>query len=511
MTNVTSSRRQFLRDLGTGALAVSGAGYVGAMSPAGSSLWLGTNGERLDFGKLEPLAAWMQDSDADQVVTGAIKKLRAGTTLQTLVAAGALANTRTFGGTDYIGYHCAMALMPAFEMSRQMPKGEEALPVLKVLHRNTTRIRQQGGRKREALREVHGKPVAGKSMLQLERLKDMEGAERAFKQQMRAGTKHAFETLQPLMRDNIDVHQIVLTWRAKDLLQLTGAEHAHAMLRQCVRHYVDRERARINKGRSAPSLRSLLPKLMQEHGLEGKAPGKRAIDVAYIDKLAGTIMRSSRDDAAAATAEALADGVSIDVIGEAISRASVRLLLGDPGRASGVEGKPKGSVHGASVGVHACDSAQAWRNISHTVSAEQAVPTLIAAAWHTGGQSYASSDSYAHAKNEDEVAGLTKGDLPHELRASIRQNDNRRAAAIGERWLAAGLPAADAFSLLIDFMAAGDGALHHEKFFRTTFEGVAQSHESFHPQWLACLARVAASGYGFAAPGYAQASELLRG
>lgn len=508
MTNMTSSRRQFLRDLGTGALAASGAGYLGA---AGSSFWRENDGKRLDFGKLEPLAAWMQDNDADAVVAGAVKKLRAGVSLQTLVAAGALANTRTFGGTDYVGYHCAMALMPAFEMSRQMPKGDEALPVLKVLHRNTTRIRQRGGRKREALREVSAKPESNKTLLELERSKDMAGAERLFKKHMAAGTKHAYETLQPLMRDNLDVHQVVLTWRAKDLLQMTGPEHAHAMLRQCVRHYVDRERARVSKGRAEPSLRALLPKLMQEHGLEGKAPGQRSIDVANVEKLADTIMRSSRDGAAGAVAEALADGVSIDSVGEAVSRASVRLLLGDPGRATGVEGKPKGSVHGASVGVHACDSAQAWRNISHTVVAEQAVPTLIAAAWHTGGQLHASRDSVAHVGHNDEVAGMGKADLPHELRASIRQNDNKRAAAIGERWLAAGLPAAEAFTLLIDFMSAGDGALHHEKFFRTTFEGLTQSPETFRPQWLACLARVAASGHGFAAPGYAQAAELLRG
>ena len=511
MTNVTSSRRQFLRDVGTGALAVSGARYAGAMSPAASWFGLPVDGERIDFGKLEPLAAWMQDTDADQMVAGAVKRLREGVALKTLVAAGALANARTFGGTDYVGYHSAMALLPAYQMSSQMPKGSEALPVLKVLHRNTTRIRQLGGRKDEALRTVTEEPKTNKTLLQLERSHDVAAAERLFRKHVAAGTSAAYESLQPLMHDNIDVHQVVLTWRAFDLLQLTGQEHAHTMLRQCLRHYVDREQDRVKKGRKAPSLRALLPKLLQEHGLEAKSPGTRSADAAFIEKLAGTILRSSSEDAADAVAAVLADGYSIDVVGEALSRASVRLLLGDPGRANGTVDKPKGSVHGASVGVHACDSAQAWRNISHTVGAENAIQSLIAAAWHTGGQLYQSSESFAHTRHRDEVARIKAKDLPTALRESVAQADNRRAAAIGEHWLAAGLPAAKAFEILIVDMSAYDGALHHEKFFRTTFEGHSQSPEPFRAQWLACLARVAASGHGIAAPGYEAASELLRG
>lgn len=515
MTNVTSNRRQFLRDIGTGALAVSGAGYAGAMSPAASPLvsmfGLPVDGERIDFGKLEPLAAWMQDTDADQMVAGAVKRLREGVALKTLVAAGALANARTFGGTDYVGFHSAMALLPAYQMSSQMPKACEALPVLKVLHRNTTRMRQRGGRKNEVLRTVTEQPKTNKTLLQLERSHDVVGAERLFRKHVATGTPAAFESLQPLMHDNIDVHQVVLTWRAWDLLQLTGQEHAHTMLRQCVRHYIDREQDRVKKGHKASSLRALLPKLLQEHGLDGKNPGTRGADVAFIEKLAATIMRSSREVAADAVAAVLAGGFSIDVVGEALSRASVRLLLGDPGRAKATVGKPKGSVHGASVGVHACDSAQAWRNISHTVGAENAIATLIAAAWHTGGQLYASSESVAHAGHREAVARIKTKDLPAALRESVAQADNRRAAAIGEHWLAAGYPAAKAFEILIEDMSASDGALHHEKFFRTTFEGHAQSPAPFRAQWLACLARIAASGHGFAAPGYEAAAELLRG
>ncbi|MFO0922727.1 MAG: hypothetical protein U0905_09600 [Pirellulales bacterium] len=39
-----------------------------------------------------------------------MKQWKTGTILKTLVAAGALANARTFGGQDYIGFHTFMAL-----------------------------------------------------------------------------------------------------------------------------------------------------------------------------------------------------------------------------------------------------------------------------------------------------------------------------------------------------------------------------------------------------------------
>jgi hypothetical protein len=513
MTMMSSSRRQFLRDLGAGALAVGGAGYASAMSPADSLFgcrWI--NGEPLDFGLLEPLAAWMQNTDADQMVAGAIKKLGEGTELKTLVAAGALANARTFGGEDYVGFHCAMALLPAYQMSAQMPKGMEALPVLKVLHRNTTRIRVRGGRRDEVMRQLPEQEVIAKrakSLLEVARSHDLDTAERVFDEKIAASIPDAYEALQPLMRDNIDVHQVVLTWRSFDLLQLTGQQHAQTMLRQCVRHYIDRDRDRAKKGRAEPSLRRVLPRLLDEHKLHGKTPGKRTDDGTFAEELAGVIMRSGRDEAANAAANALADGFSIDVVGEALSRAGVRLLLGDPGMKSAQPGKPKGSVHGASVGVHACDSAQAWRNISRVCGPANAIASLIAGAWHTGGQLYASSETPVHLATTEEVARIAPSELPTALRESVAKRDQKRAAAIGARWQSAGHAASLAFDAVIEDMSQCDGALHHEKFFRTCCEGHAQSPEVFRADWLAGVARVAASGHGVEAPGYAAAVERL--
>ena len=49
--------------------------------------------------------------------------------------------------------------------------------------------------------------------------------------------------------------------------------------------------------------------------------------------------------------------------------------------------RPEGSVPGASVGVHASDAANGWRHIAKVANARNTFASLIAAAYHTAGQS----------------------------------------------------------------------------------------------------------------------------
>jgi hypothetical protein len=105
----------------------------------------GPGPDALSFGAMEPLVVLMQETPPEKLTPLLVKMLGEGTELRTLVAAGALANARTFGGQDYTGYHSLMALAPAYEMSRELPEPRRALPVLKVLYRNSTRIQEQGG------------------------------------------------------------------------------------------------------------------------------------------------------------------------------------------------------------------------------------------------------------------------------------------------------------------------------------------------------------------------------
>ena len=73
----------------------------------------------------------------------------------------------------------------------------------------------------------------------------------------------------------------------------------------------------------------------------------------------------------------MAEGFSLESISEAISLAANSLLLRN--------GKER--AHGDSTGVHASDSAIAWRNIALVSNPRNRVASLIVAGFHTAGQS----------------------------------------------------------------------------------------------------------------------------
>jgi len=147
------TRREFLSAVGQGMLVAS----VGAGLASELNLGVAYGGETagaLSFGPLEPLVVLMQETPVDRLLPTLVERLNQGTELRTLVAAAALANARTFGGEDYIGFHTMMALSPAYHMSLELPDERKALPVLKVLYRNTNRIHEHGGRLRQLERGV---------------------------------------------------------------------------------------------------------------------------------------------------------------------------------------------------------------------------------------------------------------------------------------------------------------------------------------------------------------------
>ena len=317
--------------------------------------------DRLDFGALEPLVGLMQDTPVDQLLPRLVDQLRSGTALRDLVAARALANARTFGGEDYVGFRTIMAHGPAYHMAMEMRAGQKALPVLKVLYRNTNRIHEHGGRKSEVLHPVQpvslseGR-VGGELLQEAMRRKDMHAAEQTFAALAAGPPEDAFNHLLYAVQDHTDVHRVVLPYRAWDLLGLIGKEQAHTLLRQPVRYCVKAESWSGAASYGEP--RQLLPKLLEEHQLLGRAPGEWKAENAWVDQFSQTIFKSTPSQAAAAAAAALAEGMAPADIGEAITLAANQLILRDMGRRpqEEVAGKPPGSVHGDSIGVHACDS-----------------------------------------------------------------------------------------------------------------------------------------------------------
>ncbi|WP_040889634.1 hypothetical protein [Zavarzinella formosa] len=513
---MSQSRRDFLADVGRGMLVASlGSGLT--LELGLSDAFAEETVEKLSFGSIEPLVGLMQDTPLDKLIPALAKQLAEGTELRQLVAAGALANARTFGGQDYIGHHTFMALGPAFAMSKEMPEASRALPVFKVLYRNTNRIHERGGSKVEMLHPVHGEPAETAEkpddMREATRKADMTEAERRFAKLAKNEIGEAYNHLLFSVQDEVDVHRVVLAWRAWSTIDITGKEYAHTLLRQSVRYCTDNEITRLKQKRPEPGIRALLPKLLDEHKLPGKAAGTKKGDDAWVTQLAEIIYGTNRDQAAAAVAAALAEGMSPESIGEAMSLAANQLVLRDPGRpkAWASDAKPVGSVHGDSPGVHASDSANAWRNISRVSNARNTAASLIVGAYHTAGQSGTfPKESHPMAALLEKVTATESAVLLKEADGAIREKDQARAAAIISKYGQLGHAPKDVFNLLLGFATSEDGALHAEKYYRTVSEEFAAARPAFKWRYLTALARVTASEFGSTAPGYAEAKRVLK-
>ena len=502
-----NSRREFLSDVGRGMLVAGlGSGLAADLGLASKTAFAHDPQARLTFGPLESLASLMQDTPAEKLLPLLTAKIKEGTDLRTLVSAGALANARCFGGQDYTGYHAFMALPPALEMAKEMAGPAAAVPVLKVLYRNTARMQAQGGATNEVLHPIsHGNETCTVDVLRGAVHKaDVTKAENAFA----AMPADAYDQLLAVVQDEIDVHRVVLAWRAWTMIDVAGKDHAHTLLRQSVRFCVDSEKNRIERKRNPSEIRELLPKLLDEHKLIAKSTGTKPADNAWVASLAKTIYGESRERAASAVAMALAEGFSPEAVGEAMSLASTNLVLRDRGRERDEEGKPKGSVHGASVGVHASDSANAWRNIARVGSPRNRVASLIVGAYHTAGQNHGQID---RPKTDPAALPADGPALLAALDRAVKANEQATAVTLAESYATAGYDVEPFFQTLRVYAISEDGALHAEKYYRTIREEYATTRKAFRGRHLAALARVTASEHGFPAPGYAEAKRLVGG
>jgi hypothetical protein len=205
--------------------------------------------------------------------------------------------------------------------------------------------------------------------------------------------------------------------------------------------------------------------------------------------------------------------MSPEAVGEAISLAANRLVLCDPGRRNGDGGptKPDGSVHGDSVGVHASDAANAWRNIARVSNERNTVASLIVGAYHTAGQSGGEMKQPHPLPEQLEKVKTRDADaLLREAEAAIRDKDQARVCALVQCYGEAGGAPRAVFDLLLKYGVSEDGALHAEKYYRTVTEEFAATRPAFRWRQLVALARVTTSEYGFPAPGYADACRLLK-
>jgi len=518
--NTPRTRREFLAEVGRGML-IATVGYEVASELNLTSALAGEAVDTLSFGSLEPLVCLMQETPVNRLLPTLVEQLRSGMDLRRLTAAAALANARTFGGEDYVGFHTMMALAPALHMAQELPTELQPLPVFKVLYRNTNRIQERGGRKEEVLHPIKpstlsAERLGGEQLREAVRSKDVNEAEQTFARLAQRSADDAFNDLLFAVQDNTEVHRVVLPYRAWDLLGLIGKDQAHTLLRQSVRYCVKAESWGNTSNWNEP--RTLLPKMLEQHKLLGRSPGERKAEDSWVEEMSQTIFKSTPEQAAGAVAAALAEGMSPSAVGEAISLAANQLVLRDMGRTprDEVPGKPLGSVHGDSIGVHACDSANAWRNMALVGNPRNCFASLILGAYQMALDRTARGGDFLNwqplpvARHLAEVKVTEPDALLREADEAIRGNLQAKASAVIHRYGELGHSPRPVFDLLLRYAVSEDGALHAEKFYRTVSEEFAVARAPFRWRYVVALARVTASEFGRPAAGMAEARALLK-
>ncbi len=258
--------------------------------------------------------------------------------------------------------------------------------------------------------------------------------------------------------------------------------------------------------------------MLEQHRLLGRSPGDSKAEDGWVDKMSQTIFGSTPEQAAEAAAAALAEGMSPASVGEAISLAANQLVLRDLGRTprDEVPGKPIGSVHGDSIGVHASDSANAWRNLALVANSRNCFASLILGAYQVAldrtarGGDFLNWQPLPPARHLAEIKTTEAEPLLHETEEAIRGNLQAKASALVQRYGDLGHPPGPVFSLLLRFAVSEDGALHAEKYYRTVSEEFAAARAAFRWRHLVALARVTASEFGRPAAGVAEARALLK-
>lgn len=471
--------------------------------------------EFLSFGEYDSLVDLLQSTPPEKLQPILVNKLAAGeTNLRRLISAAALANAESFGGEDYVGFHTAMAMLPALGMAERLPLQRQPLPVLKVLYRNSGQIQELGGAANKTLRKLraarhNSTRDVGMQIRSAVRQADLRRAEELFSGLADAPIDEMFNSLQPAMQDDINVHRFVFAHRTRGLASLLGDEYAYDILRQCVRFCVDHEQNRIARQYSESPIRTLMPKLLDQYKLAGAAFGTRDPGNAWVDKTSLAIYNGPPERSAEIVAAAISEGIDREVIGEAISLASNLLTLR--------QGSDKWRTHGDAAGVHSSDATNAWRSMARATETRHAVAGLIIAAYHSAAHQSFATDAFPLEEHRGAIRSTKASSLLDEAEDAIRHNDQGRASAAIAIYGEQGHPVEPVLESMLRFTISEDGRLHGEKFYHTVLEEYSTIRPAFRWRQIIALARVTASAYGYnrddqqghRAPGYEQACRLL--
>src|SRR5262249_8918712 len=151
----------------------------------------------------------------------------------------------------------------------ELPREKQALPVLKVLYRNSARIKERGGK--EVLTPVEPARVdksrpGGEVLRDAVRRINYQDAEQTFAALAGGAPADALNDLLYVVEDEPEVHRVVLAYRSWDMIDLVGKEQAHTLLRQSVRYCVQGEKW-SSQQRGLRNCRTVLPRVLEKHRL----------------------------------------------------------------------------------------------------------------------------------------------------------------------------------------------------------------------------------------------------
>ncbi len=522
MSRLNSSRREFLSQVGRGMFVASVGSALAIDMGLTPAFAAEEPASRISFGAMDGLVDLLQSTPVEKLLPKVVEKIKAGTTLKDFTAAAALANARAFGGEDYIGFHTLMALGPALSMSAQMGSHPSAaLPVLKVLYRNTEQIQKAGKATSDTIKPVQvvaSSLPSGANSAEALREAVHRGDRAAAEQLLAMSVSHSpadgFNDLLPTVDESTDVHRVVLMHRAWDMLSIVGQENALSMLRQSLGYCLKNEKYAVQY---AGDVRKTLPRVMDQFTLDSRECGTKDADAKWVLEMVNTLFTATPQQGAEAVAAAIVDGINPLRIAEAISLTANQLVLRDAGR-TGKQvqpGKPEGSVHGDSIGVHASDSAHAWRHIALSANTRNKNAALVLAGYQVALDRTERGGDFQTWKNrplEEDVAKIDNTEKCHllgELKRAVGANNQGLACAVVAKYGQAGHSEGNVFHMLREYAISQDGALHAEKYFKTTSDDFANTSKDLRWRHLVALARVTASEFGREAAGHHEACELL--
>src|SRR5262249_2172919 len=225
-------RREFLQEVGGGMLAVLvGSGFAAELGLAAEDNQEGKANTPTGLARLSTI---IQQTPTKDLLPTLHTELKNGVSLKELIAAGALANARAFGGQDYNGYHSFMALCPSYPMPMALPEKEPPLPILKVLYRTSTHTHGARCAGEDHLAKVEpvkldDKASPGEQLREATRARKIDQAEQIFAS-LPGTPEQTYDDVQLLIQDDLNVHRVVLAWRARGGLEFFRRDHSPPLL-----------------------------------------------------------------------------------------------------------------------------------------------------------------------------------------------------------------------------------------------------------------------------------------